>query len=275
MAYQDKHQGICTRVMRCVVLLLLFVLAARPGRAQDGPIATKNPLQVATLHWYVANQTTQFPVAGLPTGVVFDGEDLWIASAFGNAITKLRPSDGTILATYPVPGPYVLAYDGANIWATNCGGNAVTKVRPSDGTILGSFPVGSCNSALVFDGTNIWVGAHNIVKLRASDGANLGSFDIGNTDQNPSQGLAFDGTNIWAPNTGTNSAPGNTVKKLRASDGQILGTFTVGSVLRRSQYLGGEFREQHRDQAACRRRGRRSTLGNVCCGDFPRQWRGF
>jgi hypothetical protein len=81
---------------------------------------------------------------------------------------------------------------------------------------------------LVFDGANIWVGAHNIVKLRASDGANLGSFDIGNTGTNPSQGIAFDGTNIWAANTGTNSAPQHTVTKLSPS-GQILGTFTVGS----------------------------------------------
>ena len=68
------------------------------------------------------------------------------------------------------------------------------------------------------------------VMRASSDGENLGSFDIGNTAPNPSQGLAFDGTNIWAPSTGTNSAPGSTVKKLQASDGQILGTFTVGSV---------------------------------------------
>jgi hypothetical protein len=175
---------------------------AQTSYAQDVEGSSKNPLQVATLHWYDANQTTQFSVAGFPVGVVFDGENLWIASLSTNTLTKLRPSDGTILGTFPVPGPYALAFDGANISATNCTGNAVTKLRASDGTILGSFPVGSCNAALVFDGASIWVGAHNIVKLRASDGANLGSFDIGNTDQNPSQGIAFDGINIWAPNTG-------------------------------------------------------------------------
>src|SRR5947199_9022278 len=84
------------------VLLLVvfsFALALAPtSYAQDGPSSSKNPLQVATLHWYDANQTTQFSVAGFPTGVVFDGENLWIASTFGNTITKLRPSDGTTLA---------------------------------------------------------------------------------------------------------------------------------------------------------------------------------
>ena len=128
-----------------------------------------------------------------------------------------------------MPDPYVLAYDGANLWATDCNAEAVTKIRALDGTILGSFPVRSCSAALVLDGANIWVGAHNIVKLGASDGANLGSFDIGNTDQNPSQGIAFDGTNIWAANTGTNSAPLHTVTKLNASDGKILGFFTMGN----------------------------------------------
>src|SRR5260370_934562 len=99
-------------------------------------------------------------------------------------------------------------------------------------------PVARCSSALVVDGTNIWVGAHNILKLRASDGANLGSFDIGNIEQSPSQGIAFDGTNIWAPITGPPGSPGHTVAKLRASDGQILGTFTVGSSPEAMAFVG-------------------------------------
>jgi len=218
-----------------VVLVAMFSFAVLTvgyrAQAQEPPMAPViiSPGQVATLHWYAANQTTQFPLTAVfATGLAFDGENLWVADVGGNAIIKLRPSDGTILAKYSVPDPYVIVYDGANLWTTDCDGGTVKKIRPSDGTILGSFPVGSCVTAAVFDGANIWVGAHNIVKLRASDGANLGSFDIGNTGSNPSQGIAFDGTNIWASNTGTNSAPQQTVTELSPS-GQILGTFTVGS----------------------------------------------
>ena len=185
-------------------------------------------------------------------------------------VTKLRPSDGVILATYPVPDPYVLAYDGANLWSTDCNGHNVTKIRPTDGRILGSFPVGSCNTALVFDGANIWVGAHNIVKLRASDGANLGSFDVGNTDQNPSQGIAFDGTNIWAANSGTNGAPGNTVTKLN-SNGQVLGTFVVGSAPEAMAFDGAHIWVSNNNSGTVTEIDARSgaTLGTFAAGVLP------
>lgn len=229
-----RQTGILLPVVLIGMVSFTLLAVGYCAEAQDPPqnlpfTTTISPGQVATLHWYAANQTTQFPLGGgFPTGIAFDGENLWVANVGGNAITKLRPSDGTILATYAVPDPYVIAYDGANLWTTDCNGHAVTKIRPTDGSVLGSFPVGSCSTALVFDGANIWVGAHNIVKVRASDGAILGSFDIGNTGSNSSQGIAFDGTNIWASNTGTNSAPQQTVTKL-SRDGHILGVFNVGS----------------------------------------------
>lgn len=271
MDYQRTRQkGVRVRTVRWTMFLLLLLAVARPSQAQDVSSSSTNPLQVATLHWYSANQTTQFPVAGFPAGVVFDGANLWVGNLAGNTITKLRPSDGAILATYPVPDPYVLAYDGANLWATDCNGHNVTKIRPTDGKILGSFPVGSCNTALVFDGANIWVGAHNIVKLRASDGANLGSFDIGNTGQNPSQGIAFDGTNIWAANSGTNGAPGNTVTKLN-SNGQILGTFVVGSAPEAMAFDGAHIWVSNNNSGTVTEIDARSgaTLGTFAAGVLP------
>ncbi len=141
---------------------MLFGVVSR-SEAQEILPPPMNPLQVATLHWYAANQTTQFTVGGFPAGVVFDGESIWIGN-FNNTITKVRPSDGMLLASYPVPDPYVLAYDGANLWATDCNGRAVTKIRPSDGTILGSFPVGSCSAALAFDGT--WAASISATRIK-------------------------------------------------------------------------------------------------------------
>lgn len=197
MRLQRMQRKVCLTFTGILSLLLLAI--AYPAEAQDELLPPPaNPLQVATLHWYAANQTTQFPLLGFPTGIAFDGANLWVGNVGANILIKLWPSDGAILATYPVPDPYSVAYDGANLWTTDCNGQAVTKIRPTDGAILGSFPTGGCSNSLAFDGTNIWVAAHNIVKLRASDGANLGSFDIGNTPSSPSEGIAFDGTNIWA-----------------------------------------------------------------------------
>ena len=155
-----RWEQVCLQMFK-TILPLVFLTVAYPAEAQEELLPpSTNPLQVATLHWYAANQTAQFPLGGgFPTGTAFDGENLWVGNVAANILIKLRPSDGAILATYPAPDPYSIAYDGANVWTTDCNGLAVTKIRPTDGTILGSFPTGGCRNSLAFDGTNIWVAA--------------------------------------------------------------------------------------------------------------------
>ena len=51
--------------------------------------STNNPLQIAILHWYNANQTTQFPVGGFPYGVAFDGANIWVANQTDGTLSKL------------------------------------------------------------------------------------------------------------------------------------------------------------------------------------------
>jgi len=105
--------------------------------------STENPLQVAILHWYKANRSTQFPVGSEPFGVAFDGANIWVANEGGNSVTKLRANDGTNLGTFAVgTEPFGLAFDGANIWVANGISNTVTKLRASDGATLGTFGVG-------------------------------------------------------------------------------------------------------------------------------------
>jgi len=61
--------------------------------------STKNPAQIAILHWYEANVTTSFKVGTVPnqfgtapTSVAFDGANLWVN--LGGSLIKLRASDG-------------------------------------------------------------------------------------------------------------------------------------------------------------------------------------
>jgi hypothetical protein len=61
-----------------------------------------NLLQIALLHWYDANLTTAFNVSHAPLSVAFDGANIWLTNAHGNAVTKLRASDGAVLGTFPV-----------------------------------------------------------------------------------------------------------------------------------------------------------------------------
>jgi Collagen triple helix repeat (20 copies) len=200
-----------------------------PGpQGPSGPPAP-NPLQVAILHWYQANQTgLDFPLTGNPFALAFDGANIWASNCTSptGTVTKFRASDGANLGAFTVGNcPNALAFDGANIWSANLDSHDLTKVRASDGTVLGTFSVGNGPVSIAFDGSNIWVAVPNlngVVELRPSDGTILGTFNLGV----PAYGLAFDGANMWV---GSNAAPNSTITKVRAADGTILGTFTAGN----------------------------------------------
>ncbi len=108
-----------------------------------GPSGTGlNPLRVAILRWYNANQIGQtFAVGSNPVGVAFDGANIWVANENGNSVTKLRASDGANLGTFPTGGsvPQFPVFDGAYIWVANNQSNNITKLRASDGPSVGVF----------------------------------------------------------------------------------------------------------------------------------------
>ena len=64
-----------------------------------------NPLQVAQLRWYDANKAgNKFAVGSFPTGICFDGANIWVTNAGSDTVTKLRASDGALLGTFAVGG---------------------------------------------------------------------------------------------------------------------------------------------------------------------------
>jgi hypothetical protein len=104
-----------------------------PGYAQwtTGTSAQAvDPQQVALLRWYGVNQAgNQFSVGSVPTGIAFDGANIWVTNLSSNNVTKLRASDGANLGTFPVGSlPQGIAFDGANIWVANAGSNSVSKL---------------------------------------------------------------------------------------------------------------------------------------------------
>src|SRR5579863_2940988 len=143
--------GICLALAIVATANLFLGRAQEAGMRQRQPpsngATASNPLKVALLKWYAANQSTPydgvlFEVCNLPYGVVFDGDCIWTANSGDGTVTKLRASDGEIIGTFKVGGgPVGVAFDGANIWATNSNDGTVTKLRASDGKALGTFPV--------------------------------------------------------------------------------------------------------------------------------------
>jgi hypothetical protein len=203
----------------------------------------QNPLQIAVLHWYPANQTTSFDIANNPQGLAFDGENIWMVDTTDERVYALRASDGALVADidiYPVQlAPWGIAFDGTHAWVTDSA-YAQGVVTRLDGA---SFFVGPCPTGVAFDGANMWIvnsgctsqDPVTVTKLRASDGANLGGFLVAGVGSggNP-LGLAFDGANIWVP---SGTTPGF-VAKLRASDGANQGNFPVGNAPRSVAFDG-------------------------------------
>ena len=161
---------------------------------------------------------------GNPSGILFDGENIWTVSSVGYYLVKMRDSDASIIATYPLGiygGSYHLTYDGENIWVAAFLDNSVFKVRASDGTIIATFAVGQYPLGIVYDGTDIWVTsvlATSLYEL-STNGDKLHRTKISGGPGD----VAFDGTHLWV--TGYND---NTVIEV-GLNGRILNTFRTGS----------------------------------------------
>ena len=176
---------------------------------------------LGSLRWDLLKGQREIGVGNSPTGMAFDGNNMWVVNTNSNTVSKIRTGDGAVIGTFAAgASPQRAAFDGSNVWITDfTATNNVQKMRASDGAIVGTFTVAALPTSIAYDGANMWVqNGNNVTKIRASDGANLGTFAVGSV---PTK-IVFDGSNIWVSNF-----VGGNVTKLRASDGANLGTFAV------------------------------------------------
>ena len=104
-----------------------YVIASRGPQGPPG--ASFNPLQIATLRWYQANEALpDIAVGSCPEAIAFDGANIWVANNGSNNVTKLRASDGAVQGSYAVGGsPCGIAFDGTNIWVANLSYDTVSR----------------------------------------------------------------------------------------------------------------------------------------------------
>jgi hypothetical protein len=227
------HEGMaCERVCDWEGHSFSCNAVSRGGQRDSSRIALCKPRIASSTSEPASIGIKDFRVGIQPTGILFDGENIWVSNNSSNSVTKLRASDGADLGTFRVGSyPVGIAFDGYNIWVANYGfdgsGNSVTKLRASDGAFLGEFRVGNGPRGVAFDGKNIWTAnnglngnGNTVTEIRSLDGAVLGTYVVGTGPE----GIAFDGANIWVANNGSGS-----VTKLRARDGAVLGTFSAGA----------------------------------------------
>ena len=146
-----------------------------------------------------------------PSGIVFDGTNIWVTDPGDNKVKKLG-STGSILLSVTVGSlPRYPAFDGTNIWVPNFGSNSVSVVRVKDSHgdplatpfVLATLTGNGLASpiAIAFDGERILVTNHNghsVSLWKAADLTPIGTFSV---DIQPlqtfPQGVCSDGVNFW------------------------------------------------------------------------------
>ena len=115
---------------------------------------------------------SSFTVAHNPSGVAWDGTNLWSCDQTANKLYKHSGLTSTILAEYPAPsgmGISGLCYDGTDLWACGYSDNKVCKVNIATGVFTYVFTVasdvGSRLTSIVRKGEFVWVTVEIIPKI--------------------------------------------------------------------------------------------------------------
>jgi sugar lactone lactonase YvrE len=162
------------------------------GFAGTGSISRVDPDTGAT-----TNITTGF---SSPTGILFDGSNLWVTDVEDNKLKKLD-SNGAILQSVTVgTNPHFPVFDGSNIWVPNYAANSVTVVRIKDGAVIATLTGNGLNTPnqAAFDGQRILVTnvlGSSVSLWKATDLTPLGTFSTG--DNTAPFGVCSDGINFW------------------------------------------------------------------------------
>lgn len=109
-------------------------------------------------------------VGNLPRFPIFDGTNIWVPDQGSNAVTVVRASTGSVVATLTGNGlnaPLAAAFDGERILISNVSGDSVSLWKASDLTPLGSVGTGTGTQpfGVCSDGLNFWITLINTGKL--------------------------------------------------------------------------------------------------------------
>jgi transglutaminase-like putative cysteine protease/streptogramin lyase len=135
-----------------------------------------------------------------PTGLAFDGKDLWLADNFTDKIYKISPESGKVLKSFDSPGhhPEGLAWDGKYLWHIDSGERYMYVLDPETGRALSILESNSSNPRdLAWDGKYVWVVDYRrdiLIKVSPEDGMMVQNFP---SPAREPAGVAYDGKYLW------------------------------------------------------------------------------
>jgi hypothetical protein len=143
-------------------------------------------------------------VGCIPNGLVSDGLNMW-ACQQGGIITKIRISDGTVLGNFTMGTSLTaIFFDGTYIWVADQTSKSITKIKPSDGSVVGQpINVGAVVGQFACDGLTLWMTndqpanpVAQVSAMRVSDNTPLGGVPV-NYVPGLRISILFDGTYLW------------------------------------------------------------------------------
>ncbi|MDI6766651.1 MAG: transglutaminase domain-containing protein [Bacteroidota bacterium] len=142
----------------------------------------------------------------MPTGLAFDGKNLWLADAYTDKIYKIDPASGDVISSFDSPGyrPEGLTWDGKYLWHVDAGEKYMYQIDPSTGKALKILESNSPNPRdIAWDGKFIWIvdfKSDQLIKVSPVDGMMV---QVVSSPGGEPTGIVFDGKYLWVADRGT------------------------------------------------------------------------
>ncbi len=142
----------------------------------------------------------------MPTGLAFDGKNLWLADAYTDKIYKINSETGEVISSFDSPGyhPEGLAWDGKYLWHIDAGEKFMYQIDPTTGKSLKILESNSPNPRdIAWDGKFIWIvdfKSDQLIKVSPEDGMMVQIFS---SPVGEPTGITFDGKYLWVADRGT------------------------------------------------------------------------
>lgn len=158
--------------------------------------------------------------ASHPTGMAFDGKNIWLADRGISLLYQINPIDGRVIATIKAPGfdPRGLAWDGKLLWSVDAGEGWIYGIDIQTGIAEKILESNSPDPmGLAFDGEFLWLVDNKekkLLKINRIDGMMHETIPA---PSNSSKDLTFDGTYLWVTDNGDDM-----LYRVAPSSGQVV-----------------------------------------------------